>query len=1347
MGWTAPWKHRRHRKLQARDSLRNPRRNRRVLQLEPLEHRALLAGDASPLVGFRLGIADINTLQPISSVHAGDEFALVAYVRDLRPQPEGVFSAYLDVNFPAAQFEVSGQIQNLGGFINAISGAVGSGIADEVGGFAENTHPPGGAEQLVAAIPIIARQAGEFTLTADAADLVVGHEVLLFGRNEPIKASELKFDSLTTTILPGSGSVTHLNANNDEFFVQSSAPLTLDVLANDSSPVPSSMTIFHIDASGAAGQVTVAADHQNISYTPAANFTGVDTFRYSVVDSSAESDTALVTVYVDNSAPTDKKAVFKLLTTDRTGRPITAVNEGDDFLLKVVVDDARANPQGVFAAYVDIAFPPQLARMTGPVEFTGAYTNGITSDTQTPGLIDEAGAFATRLLPQGDGQYLLFQVPMKALHVGKPVFQSGPADLVPDHQSLLFGDNLPLHPNQIGFGQVQLEIRPAVIVVDDSIDIPLGSGPTFIDVLANDQATSTSPLTITNVDTTGLRGTVSVATDGTTLTYAPAANSRGTETFRYTAANAKGNASAQVTIHMQPLDTADDLVQIRLATTDLNGQPLSTIRAGEPFNIQAWVRDLRTSTTGNRGVYATYFDLLYDATRASVAPADGTTRGFDATYGPDFLNGRSGNGTIPGVIDEVGAFQTDRVPLGSGEHLLFTARFQANVGQAGADSFVAQEDTTIEFDVLANDRPNQGTIKFQSDPAENAPLSDVLLFDPAEPVADSAIRYLSTSLNVTGGSIQIADVSASQRGGRVTIINNGHAVRYEPPSDYFGQDEFTYSLGNGNNTVVHVNVLPSNDAPRGAPDKYVANHERPLEVTAATGVLANDSDVDRESLRARLVTGPAHGNLNFHEDGSFTYTPNDNFFGTDHFVYQSFDGRLSSGDTSVEIEVAPPAVKIRLEATDRLGQQVTSIPAGESFQLRAFVQDMRDNSRSDRGIGAAYVDLTFDPTIAHPQLQAANPLGFDVTFGPQYQNFQTGSAATPGLVNDVGALQTLLTPVGRSELQLFSMTFQTSSLRAANDAARVSQNSDVNVIDVLENENGQKFDLRIQSRESGNSPFSDIVLFEPAQAVHGNDVALGEAVVQVQNSSQLVIESVGRSSVGGTITIDSLGRGIRYTPPTNFVGNDTFTYTVRDEHGLRATATVTVTVVESWSNESDSRDVNGDSFVTTNDVLQVINNLNEFGGRKLDDENPDGPYLDVNKDGFVAPIDALILINFLSNQTNGASAEGERVSAATDELLGSANQDDQGLLPLLAPSRLQDQPFSEPTGLSPRENRGRSTPMPPPTNVDEEAPTATRSATSSASMDRSHSDSCDSERFSSAVDEFFADDKLDFLAE
>ena len=73
----------------------------------------------------------------------------------------------------------------------------------------------------------------------------------------------------------------------------------------------------------------------------------------------------------------------------------------------------------------------------------------------------------------------------------------------------------------------------------------------------------------------------------------------------------------------------------------------------------------------------------------------------------------------------------------------------------------------------------------------------------------------------------------------------------------------------------------------------------------AGNVLANDTDSNGDGLSARLGQGPAHGTLALRGDGSFTYTPAANFFGTDTFTYVASDGTADSEPATVTITVAP----------------------------------------------------------------------------------------------------------------------------------------------------------------------------------------------------------------------------------------------------------------------------------------------------------------------------------------------------------------------------------------------------------------------------------------------------------
>jgi len=62
------------------------------------------------------------------------------------------------------------------------------------------------------------------------------------------------------------------------------------------------------------------------------------------------------------------------------------------------------------------------------------------------------------------------------------------------------------------------------------------------------------------------------------------------------------------------------------------------------------------------------------------------------------------------------------------------------------------------------------------------------------------------------------------------------------------------------------------------------------------------------------VTGPTHGILVLNADGSFTYTPAPNFFGTDTFTYVANDGTADSNVATVTLTVVDmPEIKtIRL---------------------------------------------------------------------------------------------------------------------------------------------------------------------------------------------------------------------------------------------------------------------------------------------------------------------------------------------------------------------------------------------------------------------------------------------------
>jgi len=90
--------------------------------------------------------------------------------------------------------------------------------------------------------------------------------------------------------------------------------------------------------------------------------------------------------------------------------------------------------------------------------------------------------------------------------------------------------------------------------------------------------------------------------------------------------------------------------------------------------------------------------------------------------------------------------------------------------------------------------------------------------------------------------------------------------------------------------TVSVTITPVNDAPVAVDDNYDVDENTPQ-----TGnVLTNDTDPEGNALIASLVTAPVNGTVVLNADGSFTYTPSDDYSGSDSLVYQVCDNGVPS---------------------------------------------------------------------------------------------------------------------------------------------------------------------------------------------------------------------------------------------------------------------------------------------------------------------------------------------------------------------------------------------------------------------------------------------------------------------
>ena len=141
----------------------------------------------------------------------------------------------------------------------------------------------------------------------------------------------------------------------------------------------------------------------------------------------------------------------------------------------------------------------------------------------------------------------------------------------------------------------------------------------------------------------------------------------------------------------------------------------------------------------------------------------------------------------------------------------------------------------------------------------------------------------------------------------------------------------------------------------------------------------------------------------------------------------------------------------------------------------------------------------------------------------------------------------------------------------------------------------------------------------------------------------------------GTVSILEDG-SLEFQPSTDFIGQVSFAYRVRDELGITSNyGEVLVNVTDRvHHNFLNPMDVNADFGITPIDVLLVIDRLNAQGSSPLTSvDHTQNQWVDVNGNGMLDPLDVLGIIDYLNQSTFGLSdslgGEGEsRIESLID---------------------------------------------------------------------------------------------------
>jgi hypothetical protein len=87
-----------------------------------------------------------------------------------------------------------------------------------------------------------------------------------------------------------------------------------------------------------------------------------------------------------------------------------------------------------------------------------------------------------------------------------------------------------------------------------------------------------------------------------------------------------------------------------------------------------------------------------------------------------------------------------------------------------------------------------------------------------------------------------------------------------------------------------------------------------------------------------------------------------------------------------------------------------------------------------------------------------------------------------------------------------------------------------------------------------------------------------------------------------------------------------------------------------WHNPMNPKDVDDDQTISPLDVLRIIDQINKYGARQI--ENVGEIFCDVDDDGSISPLDVLFLIDWL-NSKSGGQGEGESNRANQESVVES----------------------------------------------------------------------------------------------
>ncbi|MEW6429251.1 MAG: Ig-like domain-containing protein [Thermodesulfobacteriota bacterium] len=971
---------------------------------------------------------------------------------------------------------------------------------------------------------------------------------------------------------------------------------TASVLANDTDIDGDTLSISAADAVSVNGGTVVNNLDGTFTYTPAADFNGGDSFTYTVADGNGGSATGTVTVTVTpvNDAPVAVADSY-------------AVGQGQT--LNVAAPGLLANDTDIEADALIVVATPVIAPAHGALTLNadGSFTyihdgSAIPSDSFTYQISDGNGGTAQAAV------------------------------------TITLAGNI--SPTAVADSYTVAE--------DGVLTVAAVSG-----VLANDTDPESDPLTAALVTST-TNGSLTLNADGS-FTYTPNANYNGTDSFTYQAADPFNSSNtATVTITVTPVN--DPPVAVNDTATTAEDTPVTTASVllndldldGDTLSVSA-----ADAVSASGGTVVNNLDGTFTYTPAA------NFNGIDSfTYTVTDGNGGSATGTVTVTVTPVNdapvavadtATTAEDTPLTTGNVLANDTDVEgdtlsvsaADAVSANGGTVVNNLDGTFTYTPAANYNGTDsftytvadgnggsaaGTVTITVTPANDAPnaVADSYTAGQGQTLNVAAPGMLANDTDVDGDTLTVNTVPvAAPVNGTLTLYANG-SFSYTHDGGAATSDTFTCEVSDGNGGTAQAVVtitIAANLPPTAVADSYAVAEDGVLTVTAGTGVLANDTDPESDPLTAALVATTANGILALNADGSFTYTPNADYNGTDSFTYTAADAFSSSNTATVTITVTPvndPPVAVNDAAVTAEDTPVTTVNVlandtdvdGDTLSVSAS-----DTASVNGGTVVNNPDGTFTYTPA-ADFNGDDSFTYTVADG-------NGGTAT-------GTVTITVTPVNDAPNAVADgyATGQGQTLTVTapgvlgNDTDVEGDTLTVNTTPVVAQLHGSLTlfaDGSFTYIHDGGVATSDSFTYEvsdgnggTAQAVvtitiaaNGVPTAVADSYTVAEDGVLTVAAGTGvlsndtdpesdpltatlvSTTSNGSLTLNADG-SFTYTPNTNYNGSDSFTYQAADAYNSSNVVTVTITVTpvnDAPVAVNDAAVTAEDSPVTTGNVL------------------------------------------------------------------------------------------------------------------------------------------------------------------